>query len=137
MGLVGAILTFALADSLSVVLFKDVFERLRPCHNPEFDGIIHLLEYKGGYFGFVSSHAANVFALATFTLLYLKKRLYTILIIVWATLVSYSRIYVGKHYPGDVICGALFGILIALIIFYIFQKVVKCSVSSTKSPTHI
>jgi undecaprenyl-diphosphatase len=102
--------SFALADQLSVLLFKNVFERLRPCHTEELKTVIHSLEGCGGMYGFVSNHAANSFCFAMFTALFFKNKYYTVMIFFWAVCVSYSRIYVGKHFPLDVICGAFFGI---------------------------
>ncbi len=116
------IVTFALCDTLSVVMFKDVFQRFRPCYDPATENLVRMLEYKGGQYGFVSSHAANLFGLAAVSSALLKKRWFTIFIFFWAALVGYSRIYVGKHFPLDVICGGLFGLLIGYMIYFIFNK---------------
>lgn len=129
------ILSVALADSLSVVMFKNVFMRLRPSHNPAFEGIIHIVNgYKGGDYGFVSSHAANTFALAISLMhfLKLKFRLFPVFIISWAALVSYSRIYLGVHYPADVLCGALFGSLIAFILLKLYAYLMNRQQAETR-----
>jgi undecaprenyl-diphosphatase len=110
--LTGAIILIALVDQGTVHLFKNVFMRLRPCHEPSLEGKLHLLDgVCRGQFGFISSHAANTFALAVFMFGFLRKqsRWLAISLLVWAGIVSYSRIYLGVHYPGDVICGAAFG----------------------------
>ncbi len=121
--IIAAIMLITLSDQLSVRLFKETIHRLRPCHNPEIQASIHLVrEYCGGKYGFISNHAANSFALAAFTSLVLRNRIYTISIIFWAAAVSYSRIYLGVHYPGDVIAGALFGYLLAISIHYLLIK---------------
>jgi undecaprenyl-diphosphatase len=119
--LVMVALLITLSDQSSVHLFKEVFKRLRPCHEPEISGLVHLVKgHCGGKYGFISSHAANTFAIATFTLLIIRSKYYSIFIIFWATLVSYSRIYLGIHYPGDVLVGALYGFLIGVLIYRLF-----------------
>jgi len=101
----------SLADESSLHLFKNVFERLRPCNEASLKAFIRLPTGRcaGGRFGFVSSHAANTFAVAVFLANLFKKRWFTAMIILWAAGVSYSRIYLGVHYPGDVLGGAMLG----------------------------
>ena len=117
--------TFALCDSLSVALFKNTVCRLRPCWDPSTCNAVRMLEYKGGQFGFVSSHAANLFGLALVSSMLIRKRAFTCFIFLWALLVGYSRVYVGKHFPMDVLCGALFGMLVAYIIYLLYKFVLK------------
>jgi len=116
------ILAVTLADQVSVHLFKNTFQRLRPCHEPALSGLVHLFDGEcGGKFGFVSSHATNSFNIALLSLLLFKKRWYTISIIIWALIIVYSRIYLGVHYPGDVICGSLLGTLIGWSIYKLYE----------------
>lgn len=112
MALGAVLLTVLIADQGSVKLFKEVFCRLRPSRDPELSGLVHLVKgYTGGKYGFVSSHAANTFGLAMITSLYFNKKWFTWSMFIWAAVVSYSRIYLGVHYPGDIIGGALLGCL--------------------------
>lgn len=98
--------------------------RYRPSHNFDLQGLVHLVNgYSGGLFGFVSSHAANSFGIAIFTALFLKNKWYWIFILLWAVLVSYSRIYLGVHYPADIIGGMVLGCFWAVIIFLTTTKI--------------
>jgi undecaprenyl-diphosphatase len=108
-----------LSDQAASGLLKPLVQRLRPCHNPLIAHLVHLSSKGcGGQYGFVSSHAANAFALATYLglLFYNIRRWLTWLMFGWAFLVGYSRIYVGVHYPGDVIVAAAIGILLGIIV---------------------
>jgi len=112
------------ADQLSVHGFKEVFQRYRPCHNLELKQFLHLPNgVSGGKYGFVSSHATNTFALAGFVSLCLRKVWIYVLLFLWASLVSYSRIYLGVHYPSDILGGAILGLFIAIIFYYLYKKV--------------
>jgi len=105
------VIAVILSDKISV-LIKIMVERPRPTHNPEIANIVHIVnDYRGGMYGFVSSHAANVFCVATFIAYELKSVKWSLFLIVWATVVSYSRIYLGVHYPLDIIFGAVLGAL--------------------------
>jgi undecaprenyl-diphosphatase len=128
----------ALTDQTSVHLFKFVFQRPRPCHEPELAGLVHLVNGKcGGAYGFISSHAANSFGLATYLSLLLGKKIryFTPLILMWALLLCYSRVYLGVHYPGDVIVGAIWGAGIGAAVFSMAGLIFKNStrVGQTKN----
>lgn len=113
-----------LTDQVSVQLFKNIFLRYRPCHNEEIKYLVHLVDGCGGKYGFVSSHAANVFGIASLVSLLLKDRKILISLTFWATLVSYSRIYLGVHYPADILVGSMLGILLGLLVYKVFYKFV-------------
>ena len=125
--LAAVLITFAGTDAISSRVLKPGFERLRPSHNPALEGTLILHEnedgtlYRGGRFGFVSSHAANTFGLASITLLLLGgSRLRWLWI--WAAAVSWTRIYLGVHYTGDIVFGAVFGIGFATATFTLFRR---------------
>ena len=110
----------AVATDQGSVLVKNKIQRYRPTHNLELKSKVHrIFNESGGKFGFVSSHAANTWGLAMFLILLLnfKKRYFAFLILFWAALVSYGRIYSGVHYPSDVLGGALLGMLLGFLIF--------------------
>jgi undecaprenyl-diphosphatase len=120
------ILVVLLADKISVHLFKFVFERLRPCHNPQITDLVHTVNGKcGGKFGFVSSHAANTFAFAAFTSFYFKIKKYSRFIFIWAAFVSYSRVYLGVHFPADILGGAILGLLIGFGLYLAYDFIFK------------
>ncbi len=115
------------SDQLASHVCKPLFHRLRPCYNIDFQDLIHLPKgMAGGKYGFVSSHAANTFGVAVLlTPLLNRFRPWTaIALYFWAFVSSYSRIYIGYHYPGDILCGAVIGVLVGLILWKVFQLVV-------------
>jgi undecaprenyl-diphosphatase len=123
--IVFTILLIALSDQLSVHLFKNLVQRLRPCHEPSLAPYVHLVnDYCGGSYGFISSHSSNSFALAVFYGLILGpfSSAWRKFLISWAALVSYSRIYLGAHYPGDVLSGAAFGAILAIALYFILNR---------------
>jgi len=109
-------LTVVASDQLSV-LIKETVQRLRPVYNPAIEHLVHNVLRKGGNYGFVSSHAANSFAIFIFTSRIFKNRRYSWLLFLWALLLCYSRIYSGVHYPLDILGGALLGWLLG-VMFY-------------------
>jgi undecaprenyl-diphosphatase len=121
--LIGFFITVALSDYISSGLMKPYFERLRPCHNPELQNIIHLVLGCGSKFGFVSGHSANSFSIATFIwLLFGNRHPVWRWLFVWAAMVAYSRIAIGVHYPGDLLVGALLGLICGWMVYSVIKK---------------
>ena len=118
----GAVLAVVIADQASRHLFKEVFERWRPSHNNEIKELVHLVNnYRGGINSFVSSHAANMFAVATFIGLASNKKVLWLGLLV-AAVIAYSRIYLGVHYPADIVCGGLLGTLVGWLIYRVHSN---------------
>lgn len=125
--LIAIVFSITLSDQLSSTVLKNWVMRLRPCNDPSLAGLIHTVNgYCGGMYSFVSSHAANSFSLVAFILTILKGRKWAFryYFLFWAILHSYSRIYLGVHYPGDIICGALLGLLVGFFVakLYLYYK---------------
>ena len=114
-------------------IFKFGFERLRPCHDPSLEGLLREVKC-GGKFGFYSAHSSNSFFVATYLTMLLGKKIKQLpyFLFVWAAIVAYSRVYLGMHFPGDIIVGAIMGILLALFFGTLAKKVIKKSEVTTQ-----
>ena len=116
------VMAVGVSDFSSVHLFKETIRRLRPCHDPALMGQIILVHnHCGGLYGFFSSHASNTFTLAMLTSLLIRKKALAVVMFLWASIVSISRVYLGVHYPSDILAGTLWG----MIIGYVFYLVIK------------
>lgn len=124
--IVCSIVIIVLADQISSGLIKPFVERLRPSHDPDIQGLLHYVNnYKGGQFGFASSHAANTIGLAVWLGLLFRGWIFRSTILLWSLATCYSRIYLGVHYPGDIVGGLAIGILCALLVYFIYRKYSK------------
>jgi len=115
-------LAVLLADQVSSGLIKHLVERLRPTHDPSLESAVHVINgYRGGLYGFVSSHAANSFAVATLLSFIMRHRLVTFSLFTWALLQCYSRVYLGVHYPGDILGGIIVGVAAAWLVWRLMR----------------
>lgn len=117
-------LVILLCDQIASGFFKPFFHRFRPTHHPDFENQVKtVMGYRGGLYGFMSSHASNAFGFAVFTSLVFRNRLYTCMICLFALLTAYSRVYLGVHFISDVAGGAFVGILTGYSIYRLYQFV--------------
>lgn len=106
-------------------VFKNGFQRLRPCNNPEINSFIRIIQVRKSY-GFFSGHAANTMAVTTFLYLIFKDKIkYFGFLFLWPLIFAYSRIYLGLHYPLDIICGYLCGAILGFLMFKFYQLAKK------------
>lgn len=122
---VAGALTFLITDQVSAHLIKPFIHRLRPCNDPHVIARL-IIEHCGSGFSFVSAHAANSFGMAAFlSIILIRQRTTVVVLVVWASLVSFSQVYVGIHYPGDVIAGGILGVIIGVTISLLFNKFIS------------
>lgn len=116
----------ALSDQISSGLIKHLVERPRPSHNEEIQSLVHIVnDYRGGAYGFVSSHAANSVGLAVWLGLLFNSSILRSTLFGWTIAICYSRIYLGVHYLGDIIGGLAVGILCALFVHYVYKRIAE------------
>lgn len=115
------------ADQTCATLIRPEIGRLRPANlNNPLSSFVHVVNgYRGGRYGFPSCHAANTFALAVFMSLVIRHKWFTVMMFSWAYIVSYSRMYLGVHYFGDLFCGATIGSLFAVLFYYLQNYLFK------------
>jgi membrane-associated phospholipid phosphatase len=128
-------ITILLTDQISAHVIKLLVHRLRPCNRPELLGQIHVLVNCGSGYSFVSSHATNHFGLALFFigLSGKKYKWFAPVFLLWAAIISYAQVYVGVHFPIDVICGGILGAAIGVTTAYFCNKVILRTTKQLKS----
>ena len=121
--IVALALVVFISDQVSAKLVRSWVDRYRPSHDENISSMVHIVFGKrGGQWSFPSSHAANAWGLAVFLILLFRKRWFSLLMIVWALLMCYSRMYLGMHFFGDLLAGALIGTIAALLVWLIVKR---------------
>lgn len=122
--LLGIVLVVTLCDQFASHVCKPIFTRFRPTHHPDFmDQVKTVFDYRGGRYGFISSHAANAFGFATYMSLLFRYRLFTWTIFLWAALTAYTRVYLGVHFISDIVPGAIAGVFFGWLVYWLYVKV--------------
>lgn len=122
--LLAIVLVITLCDQFASHICKPVFMRFRPTHHPDFmDQVKVVYGYRGGLYGFISSHAANAFGFATLMALIFRNRLFTCTIFFWAALTAYTRIYLGVHFISDIVPGAIAGVAFGFLVYKLYSFV--------------
>lgn len=120
--IIGLAIVITLCDQLTSGIIKNLTERLRPTHHPSYFNIVnYCFDYRGGRYGFASSHATNAFGSAVFLSLAFKNRLYTYVIFTWAVITAYTRIYLGVHFIADIVVGIIIGLIIGNVVYKLMK----------------
>ena len=113
-----------LAGSMCDMFVKPTVARWRPGHDPEIAMYVDAVNgYRSGNYGFFSSHASNTFSIAVFFSLLVRSRLLTFFLVLWSLVNCWTRMYLGVHFPGDILCGLLWGGLVGSLVYYFFLRV--------------
>lgn len=140
--LLAIVLVVTLCDQFASHVCKPLFARFRPTHHPDFmEQVKTVFDYRGGRYGFISSHAANAFGFATLLTLIMRNRLLGWTLLFWATLTAYTRIYLGVHFISDIVPGILVGLFFGYVVYRLFQYAcaiwLPAPVSYTKQQAHL
>lgn len=133
--LVVAVALMVAASDQMANLAKEGAQRLRPSHDPQVEQAVHSVnEYKGGQYGFYSAHASTTFALAVFLIFFFRRRYRWMIpvLLIWASIMSYSRVYLGVHYPGDILVGMAIGILLGILFGWLAGYVIRAQARQGK-----
>lgn len=122
---VGCVLAcVGLADIMADVIVKPLVERWRPSNDPIFKYDVSVVDgYRGTSYGFFSAHAANTFSLALFFCMLVRSRVLSVALVLWSFVNCYTRMYLGLHYPSDIVCGLLWGSVCAIGVYYFYLRV--------------
>ena len=136
--LAAAGLCVLLAGTIDDTIVKPTVARWRPGHDPQIGMLVDTVNgYRGGNYGFFSAHASNTFSIAIFFSLLMRQRLFTIFMVCWSLINCYTRLYLGVHYPGDILVGLSWGAIVGTSVYYLYRRVLRLtptSVPATYTP---
>ena len=128
--LAGAGLCVLLAGTIDDMIVKPTVARWRPTHDPEIGLLVDIVDgYRGGRFGFFSAHASNTFSIAVFFCWLIRSRLLSVALVIWSFTNCWTRMYLGVHFPGDILVGLTWGLIVGTVVYYLFYRVTRNMVS--------
>jgi undecaprenyl-diphosphatase len=124
--LLGAAICVLLAGSVDDLIVKPTVARWRPTHDPEIGMLVDIVDgYRGGRYGFFSAHAANTFSLATFFCWLVRSRVLSIAVVIWSFTNCWTRLYLGVHFPGDILVGLIWGSLVGSFAYFVYYRLTR------------
>ncbi len=125
------LLCVLLAGGLDDILVKPLVARWRPTHDPQIGMLVDVVnQYRGGNYGYFSAHAANTFSIALFISLVVRNKSFTLSLVAWSLTNCWTRVYLGVHYPGDILCGLLWGAVVAIIVYFLLYRKIYVRLTS-------
>ncbi len=124
-------LCILLAGTIDDTIVKPLVGRLRPTHDPEIGALVDTVNgYRGGLYGFFSAHASNTFSIAVFFSLLVRRRILAISLILWSLTNCWTRMYLGVHFPGDILCGLIWGGAMGILTYQIYKYIISSEKTS-------
>ena len=125
------LLCVLLAGGLDDIVVKPLVARWRPTHDPQIGMLVDVVnQYRGGNYGYFSAHAANTFSIALFISLVVRNKSFTLSLVAWSLTNCWTRVYRGVHYPGDILCGLLWGAVVAIIVYFLLYRKIYVRLTS-------
>ena len=136
--LAGAGLCVFFAGSLDDLIVKPTVARWRPTHDPEIGLLVDIVDgYRGGKYGFFSAHAANTFSIAVFFCWLVRSKLLSVALVLWSFTNCYTRLYLGVHYPGDILVGLTWGFIVGTSVYFLIRHFTPGKIKYNSSDANI
>ena len=136
--LAGAGLCVFFAGSLDDLIVKPTVARWRPTHDPEIGLLVDIVDgYRGGKYGFFSAHAANTFSIAVFFCWLVRSKLLSVALVLWSFTNCYTRLYLGVHYPGDILVGLTWGFIVGTAVYFLIRHFTPGKIKYNSSDANI